>query len=63
MTRYKDGTSTTVQDPQPPAQSDKRILGAYTPDGLHLENMNGSLQTLVISEFLEKDLLSIFCNG
>lgn len=52
----KDRTSTpfrTVQDP-PFVGNEKKIIGAYIPDTLHLEDMDGSDQTLAILEFLEQ---------
>jgi hypothetical protein len=51
----KDRTSTPftkVQD-LPFVDNEKKIMGAYIPDKLHLENMDGSDQTLAILEFLE----------
>src|SRR5215213_2296595 len=52
----KDTTSTpytTVQD-RPFVNNVKRIMGAYIPDALHLEEMEGSVQTLAILEFLQE---------
>ena len=44
---------TTVQD-WPFVNNVKRIMGAYIPDTLHLEEMEGTDQTLAISEFLQQ---------
>src|SRR5215210_862882 len=52
----KDTTSTpytTVQD-RPFVNNVKRIMGAYIPDALHLEEMVGNVQTLAILEFLQE---------
>jgi hypothetical protein len=52
----KDRTSapfTTVQD-LPFVNNEKKIMGAYIPDALHLEDMDGSDQRLAILEFLEQ---------
>jgi hypothetical protein len=43
----------TVQD-LPFVNNEKKIIGAYIPDTLHLEDMNGTDQTLAILEFLEQ---------
>jgi hypothetical protein len=50
-----NGTSThftTVQE-LPFSYNEKKIMGAYIPDRLHLEDMDGSDQALAILEFLE----------
>ena len=44
---------TTVQD-LPFVNNEKKIMGAYIPDILHLEDMDGSDQRLAILEFLEQ---------
>jgi hypothetical protein len=44
---------TTVQD-WPFENNVKRIMGAYIPDTLHLEEMEGTDQTLAILEFLQQ---------
>src|ERR687892_906996 len=44
---------TTVQD-LPFVNNEKKIMGAYIPDTLHLEDMDGSDQRLAILEFLEQ---------
>src|SRR5919106_1440097 len=44
---------TTVQD-LPLVDSEKKIIGAYIPDTLHLEDMGRSDQRLAILEFLEQ---------
>jgi hypothetical protein len=44
---------TRAQD-LPFVNNQKKIIGAYIPDALHLEDMNGSNQTLAILEFLEQ---------
>jgi hypothetical protein len=44
---------TTVQD-LPFIDNEKKIMGAYIPDTLHLEDMDGSDQRLAILEFLEQ---------
>ena len=44
---------TPVQD-WPFVNNVKRIMGAYIPDTLHLEEMEGTDQTLAISEFLQQ---------
>jgi hypothetical protein len=49
----KSGPFTTVQD-LPPTNNQKKIMGAYIPDTLQLEHMDGSDQTLAILEFLEQ---------
>jgi hypothetical protein len=54
--RSNDTTSTaftTVQD-WPFENNVKRIMGAYIPDTLHLEEMEGTDQTLAILEFLQQ---------
>jgi hypothetical protein len=51
-----NGTSThftTVQE-LPFSYNEKKIIGAYIPDTLRLEDMHGSDQALAILEFLEK---------
>jgi hypothetical protein len=45
---------TTVQEDLPLVNIEKKIMGAYIPDTLHLEDMNGTDQTLAILEFLEQ---------
>jgi hypothetical protein len=52
----KDGTNsafTTVQNLQS-VDNDTKIMGAYIPDTLRLEDMNGMDQRLAISKFLEQ---------
>jgi hypothetical protein len=52
----KDGTSTpftTIQDLQF-VDNETKIMGAYIPDTLHLEDMDRSDQRLAILEFLEQ---------
>ena len=52
----RNGTDTgftTVQD-LPFVDKQKKIMGAYIPDTLHLEDMDGSDQRLAIFEFLEQ---------
>src|ERR687897_3790937 len=52
----KDKTSTpftTVQD-LPFVNNQKKIMGAYIPDTLHLEDMDGNDQGLAILDFLEQ---------
>jgi hypothetical protein len=52
----KDGAYsafTTVQN-LPPVVNGKKIMGAYIPNTLHLENMDGNNQKLAISEFLQQ---------
>src|ERR687895_1738892 len=44
---------TTVQE-LPFVNNQKKIMGAYIPDTLHLEDMDGSDQTLAILDFLEQ---------
>ena len=44
---------TTVQN-WPFVNNVKRIMGAYIPDTLHLEEMEGTDQTLTILEFLQQ---------
>src|ERR671910_617012 len=44
---------TAVQD-LPFVNNQKKIMGAYIPDTLHLEDMDGSDQTLAILDFLEQ---------
>lgn len=44
---------TTVQD-TPFASNERKTMGAYIPDTLHLEDMEGSDQRIAILEFLEK---------
>jgi hypothetical protein len=44
---------TTLQD-RPSVTNVDRIMGAYIPDTLHLEKMEGPNQTRAISEFLQK---------
>jgi hypothetical protein len=54
--KSNDTTSTpftTVQD-WPFENNVKRIMGAYIPDTLHLEEMEGTDQTLAILEFLQQ---------
>src|SRR5215207_8320075 len=53
----KDRTSTpftTVQDLLPSVDNETKIMGAYIPDTLRLEDMDGSNQRLAILEFLEQ---------
>jgi len=44
---------TTVQN-LPPVVNGKKIMGAYIPNTLHLEDMDGNNQKLAISEFLQQ---------
>jgi hypothetical protein len=44
---------TTVQN-LPPIVNGKKIMGAYIPNTLHLEDMDGNNQKLAISEFLQQ---------
>lgn len=53
-TKYRTTTPfRTVQD-LPFVNNEKKIMGAYIPDTLHLKDMNGSDQRLAILEFLEQ---------
>ncbi len=48
------GTSFTTLQDRPSVTNVDRIMGAYIPDTLHLEKMEGTNQTRAILEFLQK---------
>jgi hypothetical protein len=52
-TKDRQSPLTRVQE-LPFVQDEKKIMGAYTPDGLHLEDMNETNQTSAIWEFLKQ---------
>jgi hypothetical protein len=53
VTKDKHSPLTKVQE-LPLVQDENKIVGAYIPDRLHLEDMNESNQTLAIREFLKQ---------
>lgn len=53
ITRDKESPFTKVQE-LPFVHDKKKIMGAYVPDRMHLEDMNGSDQTRAIWKFLEQ---------
>src|SRR6266511_839095 len=53
VTKDKQSPLTKVQE-LPFVQDENKIMGAYIPDSLHLEDMNETNQTLAIWEFLKQ---------